>query len=332
VRGWLRPLLLPLLRRREDEIELRSRSFRIASEDDRERVARLGRAFLGGYNAMLAASALEHVAAAGAAVEPHYRPFFFEGAAMGYLPRGYYGAGCSVERAEADLLRMHPAFRHLYYVGLGFWYGFRHRARPRRLSELVAHVDALYAPLCWDGLGFKAGFFDFDPPDGGPARAILEGCPEAVRPWAFQGFGRAMFFVYMDDPEGFERLAARLGPARRLDLEFGRSLARGFTGLDRPEALVAYVGSAPDATLGAQRRLGVTWALTARRMNDRDYFDRCLARAGAEVRDTLGALPDLCDAALAGARSYEQWQDRTRTALQASRWPAVDRVVPPRTT
>lgn len=310
VREWLKPLAVRLLRRPDDEIAQRSRSFGIRSAGDRARVAELGRAFLGGYHAMLGAGTLAEVAEAGAGSAPHLRPFFFEGAAMGYLPRGYYTTGCGEASAERDLLGMNPAFRYLYYVGLGFWYGLRHKRHPERLRELAAHVDPLFAPLCWDGFGFKLGFFDF-------SRSLLDRCPEPEHRWAYQGFGRALFFVYMDDWPGFERLADWLPVERRLDLEFGRSLAFGFTGVDRPDSLVPHVAAARDPEQRAHRLLGVTWALTARRMNDPAYFEACLAGASRAAQDALRPLPDICNAALDGARSYESWQHRTRDSLSS---------------
>jgi hypothetical protein len=89
--------------------------------------------------------------------------------------------------------------------------------------------------------------------------------------------------------------------------------------VDRPEALLDYIASAADESLRVERWLGVTWALTARRMNDEAYFERCLSNAGASARLALSALPDLCDSARNGARSYAEWQDRTRSALAARR-------------
>lgn len=314
----LKPLVARFLRRPEDEVDRRSRVFRIAADGDREWVQRLGRAFLGGYHSMLAAAALDDVNEEGARVEPHYRPFFFEGAAMGYLPRGYWMRGCTKENAERDLLGMAAEFRYLYFVGLGFWYGFRHKNRPEKLRDLAGHLDPLHAALAWDGFGFKIGFFDLDPGRWVSASRTLARCPEAEQPWAYQGFGRAAFFVFMDDDAGFERIVAHLPPARRRDLEFGRSLARGFTGVDRPDLLVDWIAAAGGPALRIERKLGITWALTARRMNDPAYFASCLARGSVAAREALAPLPDLCERAREGVRSYGEWQERTREGLRGT--------------
>jgi len=137
--------------------------------------------------------------------------------------------------------------------------------------------------------------------------------PQPERRWAIQGFGRASFFVFMDDERGSERLAREFPADSRGDLEFGRSLARGFTGVDRPDELHDYI--AADGELRVHRLLGVTWALTARRMNDPAYFDECLARAGSVARRTLAALPAICEAAQSAAPDYATWQARTGSGL-----------------
>ena len=312
VRAVLKPLLVPLLRRDPGEIDRASRAFRIDGDHGRRLVSQLGQAFLGGYNTMLE-SGLEGVAAKGPEVTPHYRPFFFEGAAMGYIPRGYYSTECSPESAEAALLALNPDFKFLYYVGLGFWFGFRHPRAPERLQKLEPHLDPMLFPLCYDGFGFKLGFFDYSRRTA--AAAVLERGPAAARPYLYQGFGRSLFFVYMNDEDAFASFKASAPAERRGDLELGRSLACGFTGVDRPEALIRYLDQAEsDEDLGA-RLTGVTWAMAARRMNDREYFERCLAPASDPHRELLETLPELCDREFERADDYADWQLKTRSAV-----------------
>ena len=118
---------------------------------------------------------------------------------MGYLPRGLFDPACRADRVEGDLLRLDPAYLYLYYIGLGFFYGFRHPRQPQRLLRLQPHIRPVYFPLCYDGYGFKLGFFDFisDP----SVTELLSACPRPVRPAAYQGFGRSMFFVFLEDEQ-----------------------------------------------------------------------------------------------------------------------------------
>lgn len=310
MRRLLRPILLSFLRRDPAEIGRRALRFRIESEEGRDLVSRLGAAFIRGYNAMLTLPGRREVVEEGMRVESHFRPFFFEGAAMGYLPRGYLVRGFDARTAERDLMVMHPRFRYLYYVGIGLWFGFRHRGRPGALQALAPHLDPMYLPLCYDGFGFKVGFFDY--PERASARNVLDRCPPEHRAALHQGFGRALFFVYMDDDEGFEREAASGEPEHRGDLELGRSLAAGFTGIDRPQRLLDHVAAAGSGEKLAARLTGVTWALTAREMNDPDYFGQCLSRVEGESRRLLRRLPEVCRDALSRSRSYPEWQQRTR--------------------
>ena len=135
MKSLLAPFVLPWLRRDPGEIARRAASFRIQTDDGRQLVASLGAAFLQGYNAMLEQSSTREVAELGLSVPAHFRPFFFEGAAMGYLPRGYLSSGFGIDSAERELLAMNPGFRYLYYVGLGFWLGIR--GRPSSILRLT---------------------------------------------------------------------------------------------------------------------------------------------------------------------------------------------------
>jgi len=322
VRGVWNGILLRLLQRNPDEVERRARRFHIGSENGRRLVSRLGAAFLSGYNAMLREESVAAVGQQGMRVEPHFRPFFFEGAAMGYLPRGYLRSAFNARSAEKDLLGMRPEFLYLYYVGMGFWFGARHRGRPSSLMSLAPHLDPIYFPLCFDGFGFKMGFYDY------PARASavpgLARCPQEFRAFLHQGFGRALFFVHMDDAPGFARALDLVGPEHRADMVFGRSLALGFTHVDRPELLADYLRSAEGEEELAARLTGVTWALTARAMNDPAYFDACLSSAPSPTRRLLAGLPPLCREALDASGSYQEWQQRTRRAVLEA-WTAAPR-------
>ena len=313
MRQLLRPILLPVLRRRPDDVEKQARHFSLEGSDSKDLVAGVGRAFLGGYHAMLEACALSEVSAAAASVERHYRPFFFEGAAMGYLPRAYFTNGVGPDRVEADLLAIDPRFLYLYYVGLGFWYGFRHPGRPGALENLAPRLDPFYFPLCYDGLGFKIGFFDV--PARPTLRSLLARAPAKRRAQIYQGFGRALFFVCMDEEGRFQREKAEAPAEHRNDLEAGRSLAFAFTGIRRPERMLLHFSSAKDADELGSRLLGATWGLTAREMNDPDYFTECVGLLKPAEQALFRLLPQRCREALSASSSYEEWRMKTKDTV-----------------
>lgn len=312
MRGLLRPFLVPLLRRAPDEVERAAQYFSVESGEGKAVVAGVGRAFLGGYHAMLAARGLGDVSTIGRSVDAHHRPFFFEGAAMGYLPRAYFTPGAGRHLVESDLLAMDPRFLYLYNVGLGFWFGFRHPRRPEALEALVPHLESMYFPLCYDGFGFKVGFFDF--PERPAARLILGRAPSHRRAPIYQGFGRALFFVCMEDESRFQREKDQVPAEHRNDLESGRALAFAFNHIGQAERLSRHLAAANDDDR-ASRLLGVTWALTAREMNDPEHFERCLAPLPQETQELFRLCPRLCQAALGVSADYAEWRSKTTDAV-----------------
>ena len=62
MRKLMRPFLLAFLRRDPHEVEKQAQRFRIETGEGRERVARLGAAFLYGYHTMLGARSPKEVA------------------------------------------------------------------------------------------------------------------------------------------------------------------------------------------------------------------------------------------------------------------------------
>ena len=106
MRALLRPLILPFLRRDEAEIARQAERFRIETDAGKALIAKLGQAFIGGYNAMLESESPAQVAERGMQVPSHFRPFFFEGAAMGYLPRDLsdYSTSCHDSLAALSLV------------------------------------------------------------------------------------------------------------------------------------------------------------------------------------------------------------------------------------
>ena len=123
-----------------------------------------------------------------------------------------------------------------------------------------------------------------------------------------------MFFVHMHDEQGLGAARESVPREHHADFEIGRSLALGFTGVDRPGALLQHLAAARDADELASRLLGVTWALSAREMNDREYLASCLGRGAETDTSLLAQLPAICRAAQEKATSYADWQVRTREA------------------
>jgi hypothetical protein len=121
----------------------------------------------------------------------------------------------------------------------------------------------------------------------------------------------------MEDEARYQREKAGVPAEHRHDVESGRSLAFAFTGMRQAERILPHVGGARDDDELGFRLLGVTWALTAREMNDPEYFELCLAPLAPAQRELLRLLPQRCRAALAQSSSYDAWRSKTKAAVVA---------------
>ncbi len=308
VGGIRRRIARILLRQPTDAIERAARRFSMGDPNDRARLSRLGSAFLSGYHTMLDADSVEAGFSGLTGIPAYERPFWAEGAAMALPARSYFDRSVSPVVFGATLDRYVSGFLYLGYVGLGFWFGFRHPRAPSRIKrDLAPWLDPLYLPLCYDGWGFKLGFFDWPARPGVVRR--LDRCPQEYRSAAWQGFGRALYFVLRDDEARFAALAT--DDQQAYDLESGRSLALAFTRVDQPDAIARHLDAAEDERRLEARLVGTAWALTARYRGDRDYLEECLGGLAEPWRARLSSLPETTLAAERRAVSYSDWRERT---------------------
>ena len=172
------------IRRRQMTIE--RLGFAVRSRPDVERVNGILDSFSGGFNAMICRPSASGWVRYCDSLPVVYRPFAHEGAAMGHTLRRLFRYRPAV--FEEQIVKPRPEFRHLYYVGLGFWSGLRHHD-PQRLTDMVGDLDPVHGYLCYDGYGFKHGFFDYlnDPRCLGRLD-LFEGYAKNV---AYQGVGRS---------------------------------------------------------------------------------------------------------------------------------------------
>lgn len=259
------------------------RGFQPAAPAVQQRLEGIGRTFIGGY---LAALAADDAVALGAtldrAVPLADLGFAYEGAGMGLALRDLLMPE-TASRLAVFLAGPAAAHRYIVHVGAGWalarlgWLPWAGRYRRR--------LDPLLGWLAFDGWGFHRGYFG-----GG---CVPAGYPNALGAEARrvhdQGLGRSLWFVLGADPERIAAAVAGLAIARHADLWAGVGLA------------AAYAGGADDAALTGLRRLagphagwlaqGAAFAAKAR------------LHAGNPVADTEDACRVLCgcDAASAAA-------------------------------
>ncbi len=190
---------------------------------------------------------------------------------MGYTLRHLFRYDAAT--FEERVVKPRPEFRYLYYVGLGFWSGMRNHS-PRRLARSVDGLDPLHRYLCYDGYGFKTAFFDYRTHANSLRR--LDRLDGYAINAAYQGVGRAFFFLYMDQPDLWTEHVAKLG-AYSKDAAAGAGLAAVFVHPDQLERARAFAMRLP-AAWRPHYHLGMCFGLKARSINDLDRFERDMAR------------------------------------------------------
>ncbi|HNQ22042.1 MAG TPA: DUF1702 family protein [Phycisphaerae bacterium] len=305
--GWWRPVVLGCFRIAAHRMTVGHLALNVAPEHT-ARVDAVLQAFAAGFNAMITTPQDEGWQRFCASLPSLSRPFAEEGVAMGYSLRhpGRFRAA----EFETQLVRVRPGFRYLHYVGLGFWWGMRGR-RPEELATMVSGLDPLYRFLCFDGYGFKHAFFDY-PRDPG-VFGKFSGLAGYARNAAYQGAGRALFFLFMDNPAVLIEHVQRLGP-HAVDAASGLGLASVFIFHDRIDIAQQLATRLPEAW-HASMQLGMCFGLKARSINDPQQFSADLGGMPSPVRDAVRAAVEACDRIEAEVRAagapdgYRCWRE-----------------------
>ena len=303
--GWWRLALAPWrISSRKMTIE---RLGLVVAEADVERANGILRHFAGGFNAMLTSPSESGWRRYCDSVPVHFQPFVHEGAAMGHTPRRMFR--CEPETFEAEMVNPTPGMGYLHYVGLGFWAGMGNYS-PERLAGVVGGLDPLHGHLCYDGYGFKHAFFDY--PSNPAVLEKLDGFEGYARNAAYQGVGRAFWFLFSGDPELLIEHTRRLDDYTG-DVAAGVGLASVFVNPDRLEGALELGRRLPEEWHD-DFHLGTCFGLKARSINDPGQFERDLARADARVREAVLASVGECDRVEAETRSqrgrdgYQRWR------------------------
>ncbi len=284
---------------------------------DVERIDGVLSSFSEGFNRMIARPSARAWSDYCDGLPVFFRPFAQEGAAMGYVLRrlGRYSA----KDFEARIVRPRPEFRYLYYIGLGFWAGMRNYS-PSQLTDLVEGLDPLHGYLVYDGYGFKHAFFDYRK-QGESGLKPLERLTGYARNVAYQGVGRAMYFLFSGN---VEMLIERVDSLREhaADAAGGLGLASVFLNPDRL-GVAQELGRRLPSAWRDSFHLGMCFGLKARSINDVDEFAGNMRRAEPATRDAALASIRECDRvelqvrADRGAESYRDWREQVTEWMTA---------------
>ncbi len=288
------------------ETRFARRGFRACRAEVQQRLERVGETFLDGYHAALLDDEAWPLAGRLAAIDPAWRGFAFEGAAMALtlldelLPR---------RRRRLAAFLEGPGAAHVYMVHVGAGWALA-RLR-RRVARPLRRLDPLLGWLAVDGYGFHEGYFH-------PARFVRrQALPRRLAGYARrvfdQGLGRSLWFVDGADVAQIPATVAAFPQARRADLWSGVGLACAYAGGVEQAALEALHEAA-----GACRpslAQGAAFAAQARRRagNPAPHTEAACgvicgtsaAEAAAQTERALHALP--FDGAVP---AYEVWRRR----------------------
>ncbi|WP_170215950.1 DUF1702 family protein [Asanoa ferruginea] len=284
--------------------------FPFADEAAAQRTVDIATTFLVGYN--LIAGGADAPAARDRATEVprFFRPFYFEGAAMGFGPfalRTGGGLGGFEDFARA----LSPATVYQNYVGFGWWLGTFYRGRAGRVARVVAELDPRYGLLCYEGIGFRQGFMS----GGRRTRPtdIRRGDVPATHVW-YQGYGRSLWFVHMGDTAAAARSALRVPEPYVGDCISGLGTGVAFSWLDRAADYARFYQAVPER-FRAEFDQGLSFGWEARQLADRELFDaslRCLpAPVVADVDERVGDVHEVRDALVAAGDHtdfYNAWR------------------------
>ena len=282
---------------------------RLRTRNDQQRVETVCEVVAGGFNAMICGPDDQSWWDYCQGLEPHWQPFAREGASMGYALRHVLGPGRG--RFEQNVVRAHPEGTYMYYVGRGLWHGMRY-GKTARLDRETETLDAMYGMLCYDGFGFKYGFFDYGKILGLTER--LMGLAGYRRRAAMQGIGRTLWFQFMNDADRLVAEIRRFDPRAHADLAAGLGLASVFVHTNALEAVWSLAASMPEAWR-SDFQLGLSFGLRAREMNGPAYFEECLTRIPQARRKGIRQAMRECDRierevrASGQADGYRLWRE-----------------------
>jgi enediyne biosynthesis protein E3 len=236
----LRRILGGLLAISASEVTVERRNFRVSEDGVRRRLEAVGAAFLRGYHAAFAIHELSLLSRNFESIEPDFRGFAFEGAAMAMTL-----LDCLVPSnlSRLGLLLEGPGAAHIYLVHVGVgWALARIPWKRFRLEESLNGLDPLFRWLAVDGYGFHEGYFHF------PKYIKNQKKPAWLSPYALrifdQGLGRSLWFVMGANVHEITRTIGDFGTSRRPDLWSGVGLA------------CAYAGGVSESSIKTLRQLG----------------------------------------------------------------------------
>jgi hypothetical protein len=287
IRYWYVPFL-----QNPNRINLQKFGFKLTTEAHKQRVKDILTAFFNGFNSMLSERQMSSVRARCDSHPPLLRPFAHEGAAMAFGLKTLLKGRRSVQGFEQNMQRLSREYYFMYNIGLGFCAGKVFKFLPSRVRHTASQLTIHYNQLCFDGFGFKIGLFDYLKNPG--VLKIFSNFEGYSKHACFQGFGRSLWFLFMDAPEYITETISMQDPSVRGDCYSGLGLAVTFTNMDDLRVAFDFSKEVEQNHL-SDYFLGVTIALYARRDMDAAYLRKCLKPLDSWSRSVIHSGLQSCD-------------------------------------
>lgn len=293
------------------ETSFERRGFRGGTPAARQRLERIGVAFIHGYRAALENAPSEVMIPHLNTVAPEFRGFAFEGAAMGLALQDWL-TPWNRGRIQNFLNGTGNAHAYMVHVGAG-WIMAR---VPGSVERFMSRFDPLLRWLLVDGYGFHEAFFHW------PRYLAGASIPKRLRGYARrvfdQGFGRCLWFV---DGAGVQRIPntiAAFPSERQGDLWSGIGLASVYAGeVSEAELQALREAAGPFAPQLAQ---GAAFAAKARQRagNLTPYHDvACTILCGLNATEAAQVTDDALEnlPSDGAVPAYETWRRRIQERL-----------------
>lgn len=207
-----------------DEVGFERRGFRGGTPETRARIEKVGLSFLAGYHAALEEERTDDLERRLREVEPEFRGFAFEGAAMSIA---LVDTVLPWRRRWRRFMDDAGGDAHVYMASVGA--GWAIARLPFGMRSILGRLDPLLVWLAFDGYGFHQGFFHWPRSIEGPQEV-----PRRVEGYgreAFdQGLGRSLWFVDGADVGRIPATVATFPESRRANLWSGVGLASTYAG------------------------------------------------------------------------------------------------------
>ena len=297
------------------EADFARRGFHCSRPEVRERLEYVGNTFLGGYHAVLQARNDAELVDKLETVEPLYRGFAYEGAAMALaLLDGITLRGRCLQHFISGAGRHHV---YMLHVGAG-WACARLPWLRLRMDSAISKYDRVLRWLAVDGYGFHEGYFHH-------RKVITEGklpsrLSETARHVFIQGLGRSLWFVHGADVLEISQTISGFHPEFRGDAWSGAGLACAYAGGGSPSEIEELRWMAGSHAPGAAQ--GAAFAAKARQLagNPARHTEVACeilcgmnsAKAAALCDETLAQVGD------ADASPYQRWRELLRNSFVSS--------------